>query len=92
MATLPVQLDEEALVLDKIRDVPLPQGVRFKRLEKSEFWLGEPAWRIYYTVSKKVPLTKKQVKALHALHTDVQDRILDLGLQRFPLVEFIETR
>ena len=92
MATLAVELDEESLVLDKISDVPLPEGVRFKRLERSAMWFGEPAWRLYYNVSRKIPLTKKRGKHLVDLHFEVQKRILDLGGDRFPLVEFIETR
>ena len=44
MATAPVQLDEKALVLEQIRAVPLPEGVRFRRREEGEEWTGEPAW------------------------------------------------
>ena len=90
MAVAPVQIDEEALVREKIAELPLPKGVKFKHITKAVDWTGDPSFEIYFSVSKKIPLTKRYLTELVRVESDLKDRIFALKLERWPFVRFKE--
>ena len=92
MATAAIQLDEDALVIEQIRQIKLPEGVTFKRIEQSQDWTGYPMLRVFFSSSKRVPLTKKRVKELAALQMEVFDRVISLDLGKWPYTELLESR
>lgn len=92
MATLAAGVDEKALIEEQIRMVALPEGVRFKSVNEGEDWEGDPVWRIYFSVSKRVPLTRPFIKKLNAFQSEVVNRVIRLRLGRFPLVDWKESR
>ena len=72
------RVDEEAIIREKIAEVPLPVGVKFKSLEPMTEWTGEEAWRVIYTVSTRYPLTKKRLRALGTIEKGLSKLILPL--------------
>ena len=88
----PVQLDEDSLIREKIAELTLPAGVKFKRIEQFYDWTGDPAVRIYFSVSRKARVVPKFIKELSALTVQLQDNILGLGLGKFPFVKFDDAR
>ena len=86
------RVDEEAIIREKIAEVPLPVGVKFKALEPMTEWTGEEAWEITFTVSKKLPLTKKLFAQLRDVQRAVDERIFALRFGKFPFVRFTEGR
>lgn len=92
MSTAPVQLDEEALIREIIAAIPLPEGVKFKRLEPMIESTGEDAWRVRFTVSKRVPLTKRRVHDLNAIGFTLFNNLLPLQLGKWPFVKFEEVK
>ena len=87
-----VRVDEEAIIREKIAEVPLPAGVKFKSLEPMTEWTGEDAWRVVYTVSTRYQLTKQRLRELGAIETGLMRAILPLGFGKWPFVKFIEVR
>lgn len=85
-----VQVDEEELVREKIAETTLPKGVKFKQIKKASDWTGDPSFEIYFSVSKKIPLTKRRLTDLTRVASDLTDRIFALKLQRWPFVYFKE--
>jgi len=92
MATVPVQLDEESLIREQIAQIDLPEGVRFKSLVPSSEWTGEPAWRIYFNVSTKIPFTKKRIAELGTMKINLRHRIFDLQLGKWPFIHFKDAK
>ena len=83
---------EEAIIREKIAEVPLPAGVKFKSLEPMTEWTGEDAWRVVYTVSTRFPLTKKRLREIGMIEKGLSKLILPLGLGKWPFVKFIEVK
>ena len=75
-----LRVDEEAIILEKIAEVPLPAGVRFKSLAPFTEWTGEDAWEITFTVAKKVRLTTKFLDELGEVRQALYDRCLSLEI------------
>jgi hypothetical protein len=92
MATAPVQLDEESLILDQIAKLELPKGVRFKRIEASLDWTGDPMWQIYFAVSKKIPLTKRRIEEVSRMKATLTGKLLDHNISAWPFVRFLDAR
>ena len=92
MATGAVQVDEESLIREQIAQVELPEGVRFTKLVPSSEWTGEPAWRIYFSVSLKKPLTKRRLNQLNEMQRVLKDRIFALRLDKWPFIEFTDAK
>jgi hypothetical protein len=90
MATLAVQLDEEALVRGEIAQIALPKGVSLSRVTEGSDSMGDPAFRVYFEVSTGIKLTKKRVSDLASLHMQVIDRVLALRLGKWPIVYFVD--
>jgi hypothetical protein len=84
------QVDEEVLVREKIAELALPQGVKFKQIKKASDWTGDPSFEIYFSVSRRVPLTKRRLTELNQVRRDLTDRIFGLKLDRWPFVIFKE--
>ena len=92
MATAAAQLDEETLIREKIAEVKLPAGVKFKRLLPIIDSTGDPAWRIYFSVSRRIPITPKYLKQISAMTSHLQDDIIKLGLGKFPYTKLEDAR
>jgi hypothetical protein len=92
MATAPVQLDEESLIREQIAQVELPEGVRLKSIRPMIESTGEEAWRIIFSASTKIPLSKSRLAQLGQVRNDVMDRIFSLRLHRYPFVFFDDGR
>ena len=90
MAAAAVQIDEEALVREKIAELALPKGVKFKQIKKASDWTGDPSFEIYFSVSRKIPLTKRRLTELSRVASDLTERIFALKLDRWPFVYFKE--
>ena len=90
MATAPVQLDEESLIREQVAKIGLPTGVRFLRVEEVAEWTGEEAWRVTFSVAKKIPLTKRTLAELQTIRKAVRDALSPLHLQRWTFVRFTE--
>jgi hypothetical protein len=88
MATLAVQLDEDALVRDEIAQISLPEGVSFSRVAQGSDWMGDPAVHVYFVIAKRMPLTKKRIAAFAALREEATYRILAMRLGRWPIIHF----
>ncbi len=89
---MPLQLDEEALVRETIEQIALPKGVRLQRVEQSNAWTGEPALRIYFAVSKSIPLTTARVKALGRVREELVDKLLASGLEKWPFIRWLDAK
>jgi hypothetical protein len=92
MATMPVQLDEETLIREQVAQLELPKGVRLARVEPSVDWTGDPCWRIYFAVSKRIPLTKRRVEEVGKMKETLRDRLLALNISGWPFVHFLDAR
>ncbi len=92
MATAPVQLDEESLIREFVAQMTLPVGVKFKRVDQTVDSSGEPALKIYFAVSMKLPLTKKRVDDLSNLKNALQDRVFQANITKWPFVSFLEAK
>jgi hypothetical protein len=92
MTSAAVQLDEESLIREQIAQIDLPDGVRFKRIVDGFEWTGEPAWHIYFAVSKQIPLTKRFMQRLGAIRNDLDARIFRLQSGKWPFVHFEESK
>jgi len=90
MATLAVQLDEESLVCSEIAQIALPKGVSLSRVKLGSDSLGDPAFHVYFEVSKSIKLNKKRASDLASLHMQLIDRVLALRLGRWPVVHFVD--
>jgi hypothetical protein len=92
MAALAQSVPQEAAIADVLASVPLPKGVRLLRFYFDSDWSGDPAIRVVYGVSKKIPLTKARVRDLVALSRAAADTIDTLHLDRFTYVTFDDLR
>jgi hypothetical protein len=92
MASAPVQLDEESLIREQIAQIELPEGVRFKSLEPMTESTGEPAWRITFSASTKIPLTNERLAELGNVRVSLEDRIFSLHLSKWPFIRFVDGR
>jgi hypothetical protein len=90
MATMPVQLDEEALVRGEIAQIALPKGVSLIRVKPGSDSMGDPAFHLYFEVSTDIKLTGKRASDLASLHMQLIDRVLALRLGRWPVVHFVD--
>jgi hypothetical protein len=88
MASAPVQLDEEGLIREQIAQIDLPEGVRLKSIEPASEWTGEPAWRLSFSLSRRIPLTDKRLSELSRMKDSLMDRIFALRLGKWPFVHF----
>ena len=92
MASAAVQLDEESLIREFVAQMTLPVGVTFKRVDQAIDSSGEPALRVLFAVSMKLPLSKKRVNALSDLKNELQDKIFRANLPKWPYVSFVEVK
>ncbi|ADW67324.1 hypothetical protein [Granulicella tundricola] len=92
MGTALAQLDEEILVREKIAELTLPDGVKFKRIEQMNDWTGDPSLTIYFGVSKRRPTSPKSIRELTVMTKTLRKAILDLGLGKFPFFRFEDAR
>ena len=91
MATTAVSNEVEQ-VRQIVEQVTLPSGVKLKSVGEGWDWEGDPVWRIIFTVSKRIPLTKPFVRSLTTLTHEVIRQVSSLGLGKFPMVDFTESR
>jgi hypothetical protein len=92
MATAPVQLDEESMIREFIRQMKLPPGVALARIDESTMWEGEPAFRIYFNVSVKYGYGRKRIQALSDMKTQLTRQVFDAKLERWPFVHLLEVK
>ncbi len=92
MATAAVQLDEEALIREFIATIALPTGVKFKRVDQVSDFAGDPALGIFFSVSMKLPLSKKRVNDLSDLKNAVQEKVFQAKISKWPFVRFLEEK
>lgn len=93
MATMAVRVnEEEAVIRAKIAEISLPKGVRFIRIELSQMWDGDPAWKMYFSVSKSIPLTKGRIEEIFIMKKAVQRKVFEMETDKFPLVHFLDAR
>jgi hypothetical protein len=86
------QVEEEKLVREKVAEIALPTGVKFLRVEPYVDWTGDPSLRLYFSVSKRRPLTPKSVRELSAAMRSVEEAVISLGLGKFPYYRLLESR
>jgi hypothetical protein len=92
MTTAAPQLDEEAFVKSIVDGLTMPPGVQFDRVEQSLDWQGNPALRIYFSISTSAPLTKKRISALNQLANAVEDGVINSAIEKFPYIEIVEVK
>lgn len=94
MATMPVQLDEETVIQELIREIGLPPGVKFKRIDQAIDSVGDPALRIVFSaeVSSKYPLSKRRLAALNLFTDTLWDKMLAANITKLPLYRFLEAK
>lgn len=80
----------EALVRVAVEAVPLPPGVKLRRVELTEDWSGDPAVYLRYVNSTKIPLTPKRVRVISGFSRMVQDKVYDLRIGLMPYVRWDE--
>ena len=90
MASAMTEVDEEALVREQIAQIKLPKGVKFSRVEQGNEWTGEPALRIYFTISKAEKLTQRRLNEVVAMHHELTGRVLSLRLGKWPFFHLNE--
>lgn len=81
----------ESTILDIIREIRLPEGIRFQRLEFRENSVGEPAVFVVYSVADSSKSDQERAKELGALTTAAIDPIYVLNTSLAPYPEFIFT-
>jgi len=93
MGAIAVRVDEEALVREAIGGVEPPEGVRLRQVNVDYVdSTGDLAVQVIFAVKKSIPLTKKRVVQLSRFKRAVAERISSLDLQKWPFVNFAETR
>ena len=92
MAALAQSTPQEALVAEALGNVTLPKGVRLLRVYFDTDWAGDPAIRVVYGVSKKIPLTKARVQDLVVLSRAAAKATDELHLDRHTYVNFDDVR
>ncbi len=75
-----------------IDSVPTPDGVRLQRFFFDSDHSGDPAIRVVFGVSKKIPLTKRRVTTLTQFRIAVGDALWKLSLGPIPYVTFEDVR
>ena len=83
---------QEELVKEALATVSLPKGVRLLRFFFDTDHTGDPAVRVVYGVSKKVPLTARRGRELAALSQATSFAIRDTGIDRFAYTTFDDVR
>jgi len=90
MATMPVQFDEEALMLEIIRGLKLPEGVKFKDLLPDNDWSGDPCWRVYFTVEKQSDFSTSYIRRVSAVRHALHEAMRPYSLDKWAYVSFNE--
>jgi hypothetical protein len=92
MAALAHPVPKEAEVEAVIRAVPLPEGVSFENLVFDTDYVGDPAIRVKFSVSKKTPLTPARVRELARIHDKVADAVRPLQVGALTYVRFTDAK
>ena len=93
MAAVALQIDEEALVREAIGAIELPPGVRLRSINLDYVdSTGDLAVQIVFAASKRIALTKRRIADLSRFKRTLAERITSLGLPKWPLINFVETR
>ncbi len=92
MATAPVQLDEAALTRERIAQIELPEGVRLKQIAPMTESKGEPAWRVTFSASPRILLTKERLAQLKHVCRALHERVFALRLERWVFTRFVDGR
>jgi 16S rRNA U516 pseudouridylate synthase RsuA-like enzyme len=92
VATAPVQLDEAELIKEQIAQIELPEGLRSKAIKPMTESTGEPVWRLTFSASTKIPLTKDRLAELRQVRKALDKRIFALRLDRWVFTRFVEGR
>ncbi len=81
----------ESAILDVVRNIPLPEGIRFERLEFRENSAGDPAVFVIYSFAESAKPVEERAKELSALTTATIRPIYALGTPLAAYPEFIVT-
>jgi hypothetical protein len=90
MATMPVQFDEEALMLEIINGLELPEGVKFKSLLLDNEWTGEPCWRVNFTVESRTIFSPSYIRRVGAVRHALHEAMRPYSLAKWAYVSFDE--
>ena len=83
---------EETVFTSAVASVTPPTGVRLRRLALDTDFTGDPAVRVVYGVSKKVPLPRKRAQSLASFSRNVANKLWDLSTERIPYVTFEDVK
>ena len=86
------QIDEEDTAAKLAQELTLPRGVKFLRAERSSSWDGDPAVRVYFSVSKRLGLSPGRISELTAMKKRLQQSIQDAKVDSFPFVHFVDVK
>jgi hypothetical protein len=81
----------ESVIRDIVSSIPLPDGVRFERLEFRENSNGDPAVFVIYSVAESTKSDEERAKELVALTTATVRPLSKLNTPLSPYPEFIVT-
>ncbi len=87
------QVDEEVLVREVIGGIDPPPGVRLRYINLNYVdSTGDLAVQVVFGVSKRIPLTEQRIANLSRFKRALAESITLLGLPKWPLINYVETR
>jgi hypothetical protein len=92
----PALLQQYELVADAVRSVPVPKGVRLRRIDFDTDSTGYPAIHIVFAVSRRLGTSAAVVRSIGNLQDAVRDAVDAvigvLQVERIPYVRFEDAR
>jgi hypothetical protein len=81
----------ESAILNIVSKIPLPEGIRFERLEFRENSVGDPAVFIVYSLADSSKSDQERAKELVALDTATLNPLWDLPMVWIPYTLYLPT-
>jgi hypothetical protein len=92
MAALAQPILPEVLIEEVVKAVPLPKGVRLRRIYYDTDHSGDPSVYIVFAVSKRLGLGPARIRSLGELQRHVTDAVDALHLDQLSYVRFEDAR
>jgi hypothetical protein len=79
----------ETSIREVLASVPLPEGLKLRRLEFRNDSTGDPALFLIFSRSELPESDEEQAQNLLALKKDIRRQLRDFGLSLFPYFVFV---
>ena len=92
MAALAQTAPLEPLVAETVKSVPLPKGIRLRRIYFDTDSTGDAAIYIVFAVSRRLGIAPARIRSIGNLQDAVREAVDALQLDRIPYVRFEDAK